>query len=291
MLRQFADSRAERVRALCWELVGAEHRTRRQQARTLNLSAVDVVAQLHVYVFATVGAHRHLRGEAGLQTVRGAPRRLRRCCGAVSQVNVAVDQSRQHRRLAQVDDPRIGGNLHAPRRSDVRNSVASNEHDLIRQIHARLHVEQAAGANGDHLRLRGRARCRTLSPDHRQHPEPTQNCQPTHYSQRAFSSHAILLARSRNLSGSASPVVRSGTVYTVELLRRSSPTRSATERACCSLTPPLERMATRLRSSTVPVLSPKRSTAMPSNFLAAVMTGFCDNSRNKFRTLALTTDR
>jgi hypothetical protein len=39
------------------------------------------------------------------------------------------------------------------------------------------------------------------------------------------------------------------------------------------------------------VLSPKRSTAMPNNFLAAVMTGFCDNARDEFRTLALTTDR
>ena len=70
------------------------------------------------------------------------------------QVHVPVDQARQHGRAAHVDHARARGNLHAVRRTHVRDALALNHDHLIREIRSGARIKQPPGANGDSLRRR-----------------------------------------------------------------------------------------------------------------------------------------
>jgi hypothetical protein len=70
---------------------------------------------------------------------------------AVSEVNVAVDQSWENGRSAQIDHPRTGWNLRTARSFDGCDAVSANDHDLIGRKRSRLRVEQTTGANSERL--------------------------------------------------------------------------------------------------------------------------------------------
>ena len=90
----------------------SDDRAGRQQPRTLDASAVDLLLQLDVSVAAAVRALRHLRGVAGLQACGGAVQRLLALIPfPVIEVNMTVDQTWQHRRGAEVDHLGAGRNL------------------------------------------------------------------------------------------------------------------------------------------------------------------------------------
>ena len=61
-----------------------------------------------------------------------------------------VDQTRQNRRLAQINHVRAGWNFDARFGADIGDAVAHDEDDLLRQHLARLAVEQTAGPNRGH---------------------------------------------------------------------------------------------------------------------------------------------
>jgi hypothetical protein len=104
-----------------------------------------------------VRAHGHQRGEAGVQTSRGGIQTHHHLvliiAGRVGQVNVAINQTRKHGRLAEINHLGARRNLHRAGRTHIGNLVAADQHDLIRQICARLGIEHLAGANSHHLRL------------------------------------------------------------------------------------------------------------------------------------------
>ncbi len=129
-----------------------------QQARTLDQTAFNGSFQLHISIPATVRPHDHKRGETGGQTPRRGVQTHHHLvliiAGRVGQVNVAINQSRKHRRLAEVNHLGADRNLESVGRTYIHNLVAVDQHNLIGQIGARLGVEHLAGAQGHNLRLR-----------------------------------------------------------------------------------------------------------------------------------------
>ena len=140
---------------------GGESHRGDEHARSDEVTGVDRVAQRNVEVLT--GADVAYRGEAGLDgtpgvgrgahgriehrapeepvVVRGATRR---------EVGVHVDESREQRGLAQVDDGRAGGDGEVA--SDLRDAVAGDEHDGILGEAARGRVEEARGPDRRPLR-------------------------------------------------------------------------------------------------------------------------------------------
>ena len=70
----------------------------------------------------------------------------------VGEMHVTIDQAREDCGLTQVDHFGAGRNLDAIGWTDVRNPVVPDEHHQVGEISARLGVEQATGADRDHLR-------------------------------------------------------------------------------------------------------------------------------------------
>ena len=70
----------------------------------------------------------------------------------VVHVRVRVDEARQHGRLAEIDHRHAGRNPHLTFGADLRDALAGDEHDLLRQHAAADAVEQTAGANRDRTR-------------------------------------------------------------------------------------------------------------------------------------------
>ena len=134
-------------------------------------------------------ALRDERGVAGFQTLSGAMHRLLPLIAfAIGEVNVPIDQPRQHRCLAQVDHLGTSRNLHTSRRSDIRNAVAPDEHHLIGNIGSRFRIEHPAGPNGDNLRTLWSLRRQPK----RRHPSQQDSETNDHY-QRSLQTHVALL--------------------------------------------------------------------------------------------------
>src|ERR1700730_15573117 len=102
-------------------------------------------------------AHDHLRGETGPQALRCAiqsdqhlvletPRSIR-------EMNVTIDQPRQHGRLAQVNDLCSSRSLDTVGWTYFSNSVATDKYYLIAQICPGLRVKQPARAHSYNLRV------------------------------------------------------------------------------------------------------------------------------------------
>ena len=70
---------------------------------------------------------------------------------AIGEVNMPIDQPRQHGCLAQVDHPGTSRNLNTGRGSDIGNPVAPDEHHLIGHIVPRPRIEHPAGSNSNKL--------------------------------------------------------------------------------------------------------------------------------------------
>ena len=130
-------------------------------AGTVDAAFVDGVADGDVAISVAVRGHVARRGEscvqAGLHVLHGDEHVV--FGGAVGlarieHVRVAVDQSGQHRRAAEVDHLRAGGNFDLRLRSDRGDALAEEKHHLIGQHLAGLAVKHVAGANGDFARGR-----------------------------------------------------------------------------------------------------------------------------------------
>ena len=153
------DVRAERFEVQRKRVVSRrrdiQDRSGDQQTRPPDEAALDRFAQLDIGVSAAMRPHHHLRGEAGVQALRGAVERhhhlMLQPSGRVGQVQVTVNQAREHGRLAQVDHPGAGGNLYAVGGTGVADSLARDEHNLIGDVRARPGIEHAPRANRDHL--------------------------------------------------------------------------------------------------------------------------------------------
>ena len=90
------------------------------------------------------------RCESGIQTRR----RPMKChhhlmlhiSDGVGEMDVAIDQSRQHSRAAQVNYPGAGRDGYAARRTYLSNFFALDENHFVVQHLARFRIEQSAGA-------------------------------------------------------------------------------------------------------------------------------------------------
>jgi hypothetical protein len=82
----------------------------------------------------------------------GLCRRLR--AAGVEHVRVSVNQSRENRRAAEIDNLRTRGNGDACLRADRRDPIALQEDHLPGQQYTGQAVEQSAGADGGHARRR-----------------------------------------------------------------------------------------------------------------------------------------
>jgi hypothetical protein len=69
-------------------------------------------------------------------------------------MDMAIDQSRQHRRAGKIDDARALRYLNFVGRPNIRDAISFDKDRLVRKIRARLRVEQAA--RSDCHALRGR---------------------------------------------------------------------------------------------------------------------------------------
>ena len=72
-------------------------------------------------------------------------------------MDVGVDHPRHDRRRTQVDDARLGWNRDA--RTDVRDAITADEHDLVRDERTRSAIEETAGSNRDDLPRRAPETC------------------------------------------------------------------------------------------------------------------------------------
>ena len=128
------------------------------QARAGLPAFVDGVTQLN----GGKGKGRSLvlqRGEARIQVRLGVVQT--NICGAgivgllfLEEVHVAVDQSREDRGAAEIDDSGALRNLHLVGGPNVGNAIPLDDDDLIRKHLSGSRVEQVASANGHALRRR-----------------------------------------------------------------------------------------------------------------------------------------
>jgi hypothetical protein len=136
----------------------AERRSRDQHARAWNLAVVDSVA--HRDVAVALGTDVTNRGDPGEQRAPGKGRALQRESRyrhAIAEerrqrrvgrdVRMSVDQPRQHRVRAQVDDFRPRRNRDGIRRANGLDAIAAHHDHLIGDDLAVLHVYDASGAD------------------------------------------------------------------------------------------------------------------------------------------------
>ena len=132
---------------------------------------------------------RDKRGVTGFQTLsRAMDRLLPLIAFAISEVNVPIDQPRQHGCLAQVDDLGACRNLDTSRRSDVGNAVTPDEHHLIVHVDPRLGIENLAGSNGNNLQTLW-----SLGPHSSPRRRPQQDGETNDWYKRNLQTHDALL--------------------------------------------------------------------------------------------------
>ena len=131
------------------------------EAWAVEIAHGDRVADLHVAVAVSVRAHVARGGDTRLQVglqVLNRDQHRPLCCHTrgtrVVHVRVRVDESGQHGCLAQIDHRHAGGNADLSLGTDIRDALAGNDHDLLRQHLTGGAVEEPPGANRH--RSRGR---------------------------------------------------------------------------------------------------------------------------------------
>ena len=121
-------------------------------ARSLNHAGVDGVPKIHSIESAS-GIHIRNCCETGsqidLRVGNCDERTLSSGFSTGIDVHVSVDHARKNRCVAQVNDPRFTWDLDI--RADIRDPLASDQHNLIVQQVARFRIEQLSSTDGNQL--------------------------------------------------------------------------------------------------------------------------------------------